>query len=343
MSSIATEGPRAERRAKDGRIRSPPSGRGGRTSPGRLCGFACAKGISRKVFPMGVRRVFAIACASLIFLAGVSASPVHATVGALKWDEDGEAEVEAPPFVFSFSFENINKPSEIRQDQVVRLGVSVTPNSSVCEATLLVTPTLDGSPSGSAMVLIDGDYDYFDDEVTVRFPVRSRGAYGINIEGSFNGGGPSCWSEIGAPEPYAASIELFTLTKAPPKPESTKKVSITSTGPRTLVANTRGRSPSIRITFTVKDPDKRKLLHSICMKDTYDCWFEDSAMAPRSFMRKTPTGWIRTWDFYWERASPSSCLSYYWNQPDVSVILVVSNADGKVVGRKKHTVKLTCR
>lgn len=292
---------------------------------------------------MGVKRAFAVACSFLFFLAVATVPPAHAAVGALKWDENGEAEVEAPPFVFSFLFENINKPSEIRQDQVVRLGVSVEPNASVCEATLLGTPTLDGSPVGSAMVLIDGENDYFDDEVTVRFPVRSPGVYGIRIEGSFNGGGPSCWSGMGATEPYATSIGLFTLTKAPPKPESTKKVTITSTGPRTLVANTRAKSPSIRITFTVRDPDKRKLLHSICMEDTYDCWFEDSSMVPRSYMKKTATGWIRTWDFYWERTSPSSCLSYYWNQPDVSVILVVSNADGKVVGRKKHTVKLTCR
>jgi hypothetical protein len=292
---------------------------------------------------MGARKVFLIISSLAIGASFLGAAPASAAAPSLKWDEDGEAAVEAPPFVFDFVLENVNKPAEIRKDQVVRLGVSVAPNASVCESTLLGTPTFNGAPIASAIVLISGESDDYDDDVTVRFPVRSRGTYGLNIEGSFNLGGPSCWRGIGAAEPYAASIELFSLAKDPPKPESTKKVTITSSGPRTLVANTRSRSRSIRITFTVKDPDKRNLLHSICMKDTYDCWFDDDPMVQRSYMRKTSTGWIRTWDFYWERTSPSTCFSYYWNQPDVSVILVVSNAEGKVVGRKKHTVKLTCR
>jgi len=292
---------------------------------------------------MGARRALSVVIGLIVAASWLGVPAASAAAPSLKWDEDGEAIVDAPPFIFEFMLENVNKPSEIRKDQVVRLGVTVDSELNVCEATLLGTPTLNGEPISSAIVLVQGEMYDFDDDVTVRFPVRSRGTYGLNIEGSFNAGNPSCWRGVGAAEAYAASIELFTLVKDPPKPESTKKVTITSTGPHTLVASTRSRSRSIRITFTVKDPDKRNLLHSICMKDTYDCWIDDDPMVQRSYMKKTPTGWIRTWDFYWERSSPSSCLSYYWNQPDVSVILVVSNAEGKVVGRKKHSVKLTCR
>lgn len=294
---------------------------------------------------MGVSHHLGIGSAGLMALALFSAPIAQAAAPAVKWD-DGEAAVEAPPFEFDFTMWNVDKPSEIRRGQTARLGVEVSFGLDVCEATLLGTPTLDGNPLGTAVVLVDGDSDYgLDyDDVTVRFPVRTKGTYALSISGAFSQANPTCFRSPGPSQPYEATIELFTLAKDPPDPASTKKVSITSSGPRTLVANTRGRSPAIRIIFEIKDPEKRKeLLHSICMRDTSDCWFEDSPLKPRSYMRKTANGWVRTWDFYWERTSPSTCFSYAWNQPDVSVIMVVSNADGKVVGRKKHTVKLTCR
>jgi len=293
---------------------------------------------------MGVHR-FLTAIGGTVALTLLLAPLAQAAAPALKWDE-GEAEVDAPPFEFGFTLGSFDKPAEIRRGQTVRLGVGVYFEDNVCAATLLATPTLDGNPLSTAVVLIDGesDDDLYDDDVTVRFPVRSKGTYALSIQGVFTRGNPTCFRSPGPSQPYEATIELFTLTKDPPEPASTKKVAITSSGPRTLVANTRGRSPAIRVTFDIKDPEKRKeLLHSICMRDTSDCWFEDAPLKPKSYMRKTANGWVRTWDFYWERTSPSTCFSYAWNQPDVSVIMVVSNADGKVIGRKKHTVKLTCR
>jgi len=292
---------------------------------------------------MGDHRFLSLGLAFAVALSIASAPLAQAAAPSLRWD-DGEAEVEAPPFEFEFTLENFNKPSEIRRGQTVRLSIGVSYGFEVCGATLLGTPTLDGNPLGSAVVLIASDSDDDYDDTTVRFPVQTKGTYALSISGAFSQANPTCFRSPGASQPYEATIELFTLSKDPPDPASTKKVSITSSGPRTLVANTRGRSPAIRVTFDIKDPEKRKeLLHSICMRDTSDCWFEDSPLKPRSYMRKTANGWVRTWDFYWERTSPSSCFSYAWNQPDVSVIMVVSNADGKVVGRKKHTVKLTCR
>lgn len=293
---------------------------------------------------MGVRSIgFSLVGLALLAASGLVAVPAHAALPSVKWDEDGMAWVEAPPFEFEFELENVTNPSQIRRGQVVRLSIGVVGDADLCETVLIARPTLNGEPNGDPVALVSDEWD-FDEYVTVRFPVNTRGTYAVTIEGALSRPNPNCFSAPGASEPYSASIEMFTLAEDPPAPQSTKKLVITSSGPRTLVANTRGRAPSIRITYTIKDSEKRAgLLHSICMRDTDDCWFEDAKMTKKSYMRKTSTGWVRTWDYYWERVSPSTCVSYYWNQPDVSVLLVVSNADGKVIGRKKHTVKLTCR
>lgn len=251
------------------------------------------------------------------------------------------AEIVAPPFTFSLELSDYSSPREIVQRGIVRVDLGATVAEEACSATIMATPTLDGVAIGTPVSL--DAVDAFD-AVTLRVPVDMAGSYGLQIDGSVQSGSASCLGSQTTSTPYATSFELFRIDADLPGPASTHRVAITSSGPHTLVANTWGKSGSIRITFDIRDPEKRTdLVHSICMEDVYDCWFEDAAIRPKSYIRRTSSGWIRTWDFWWERTSPSDCVSYYWNQPDVSVILVVSNRDGKTLGRKKHTVKLTCR
>jgi hypothetical protein len=266
----------------------------------------------------------------------------HALQPNVRWDY-GSAEIEAPPFLVSLDLPDYSKPSQFRRGAVVRVDVEVETESDVCEWNLVITPTLNDNPIGAPIVLVgEGSYDF--DDGTVRLSVNSAGTYALRLEGAVRTPTPLCREGSSVVTPYLTSIELFTFDQAPPNPASTAKVAITSSGPHTLVANTRSRSRQIGLTFRITDPQKRKdLFYSICMRDTSDCWIEDAKLVPGAATKRTSTGWIRTWGFWWERSSPSSCASYYWRQPDVSVILVVSNADGKVVGRKKHGVKLTCR
>jgi hypothetical protein len=266
----------------------------------------------------------------------------HGVQPSVRWDV-GFAEVDAPPFLISLDLTDYSKPSQIRRGKVVRVDVEVETESDVCEWNLMVTPTLNDVPIGSPIVLV-GQGSYDGDEGTVRFTVESKGTYALRLEGAIRTPTPACREGLSVVNPYLTTIELFTFDQPPPMPASTAKVTITSSGPNTLVASTRSRSGQIGLTFTIKDPQQRKdLLYSICMRDTSDCWIEDAALIPGASTKRTPTAWTRTWGFWWERSSPSSCVSYYWNQPDVSVLMVVSNADGKVIGRKKHSVKLTCR
>lgn len=280
-----------------------------------------------------------VAAAALV--GGLLTQPASAAVQGVKWDSDGTAEIIAPPFTFGLELTDYSSPAEITREQVVRVDLSVETNVDACSATIKATPTRDGLPIGEPAFLDALDsYDY----VTLRFPVDAAGSYALQIEGSIETGEYLCQPSSITSTPYSTSIELFTMASALPGPASTRRVTITSSGPHTLIANTWGKSQPIRITFSIKDPERRNdLVHSICMQDTSDCWFEDARIVKRSYIRKTPTGWVRTWDFWWERSSPSDCLAYYWDQPDVSVILVVSNRDGKELGRKRHTVKLTCR
>jgi hypothetical protein len=278
---------------------------------------------------------------AIAVIGAVLAAPADATAPGIRWDSDGTAEIVAPPFTFGLELTDYSSPAEITQRQVVRVDLSAETDVDACTATIRATPTLDGVPIGEPAYLDAVDsYDY----VTLRFPVDAPGSYALQIEGSVETGSYLCLSGPTTSTPYSTSIELFRLDSALPGPASTRRVTITSSGPHTLVANTWSKSQPIRITYTIKDPERRNdLLHSICMQDTSDCWFEDARIVKRSYIRKTATGWVRTWDFWWERSSPSDCLAYYWDQPDVSVILIVSNRDGKELGRKRHTVKLTCR
>lgn len=282
----------------------------------------------------------AIALVSAAMLGGTVVAPAQAAVPDLRWDSDGMAEVSAPPFTFGFELTDYSDPSEIDERTTVRVELSAEVDGLPCAATVKATPLQDGVPVGEPAYLDATDYDY----VSLAFPVVTAGTYSVQIDASVENGSPVCLPGSTVVTPYATTIDLFTIPEDLPGPASTRRVTITSSGSHTLVANTWSRSPSIRITFTIKDPEKRTdLLHSICMQDTYDCWFEDAALKPKPWTKKTATGWTRTWDFWWERSSPADCVDYYWNQPDVSVILVVSNRDGKVIGRKKHVVKLTCR
>lgn len=279
---------------------------------------------------------------SVGLLGGLFAAPARAAAPGIVWDSDGMAEVAAPPFTFSLELADYSSPKEIDRESEVRVDLSAELDIEVCSATVRATPLKDGIPVGEPAYLDATDsFDY----VSVWFPVDSPGSYALQIDASYETS-PSFLCSAGTltSTPYATTFELFRIEKAFPPPPSTRKVAITSAGSHTLVANTWSRSAPIRITFTIRDPEKRTdLLHSICMQDTYDCWFDDAALKPKPWTKKTATGWTRTWDFWWERSSPAECVDYYWNQPDVSVILVVSNRDGKVLGRKKHVVKLTCR
>lgn len=268
--------------------------------------------------------------------------PVHASQDGVRWDSDGMATVSAPPFTFNLELSDFTSPADITKRQIVDVAVSAEVDVDACQAPVKFTPTLDGQPIGPSEYL--DAVDSYGDYVSVRVPVAAAGTYGVQIEASVETGSPYCSLGATTTNPYSASIDLFTLPAPLPGPASTRAVSITSSGVHTLAANTWSRSRPIRITFTIKDPERRgDLLHSICMQDTSDCWFEDAQLKPQSYIHRTASGWVRTWDFWWERASPSECVSYYWDQPDVSVILIVSNRDGRVLGRKKHSVKLTCR
>lgn len=292
----------------------------------------------------GARRVRQVMAGllSVGLLGGILVAPAHAAAPAIAWDSDGMAEIAAPPFTFTLELADYSSPKEIDREGDVRVDLSAALDIDACSATVRATPLKDGVPVGEPAYLDATDsYDY----VSVWFPVDSPGTYALQIDASYETS-PSflCSAGTVTSTPYATTFDLFRIDRELPGPPSSRKVTITSSGSHTLVANTWSRSPSIRITFTIKDPEKRTdLLHSICMQDTYDCWFEDVALKPKPWTKKTSTGWTRTWDFWWERSSPAQCLGYYWNQPDVSVILVVSNRDGKVLGRKKHVVKLTCR
>ncbi len=281
-----------------------------------------------------------VSCVSLVF--GLYLPSAQATLQSIRWDSEGFAEISAPPFTFSFELPDYSNPSEIDREGTVRVDLSAEIDVEVCAATIKATPLRDGIPVGDSAFLDATETFEF---VAVWFPVISTPAkYEILIDASYETTSSTlCFSGMRVSTPFTTTIGLFEINKPLPGPPSTRPVTVTSSGPHTLVANTRGKSRPIPIIFTVKDPEKRSdLFQSICMGDVYDCWFEDSILKASSSTQRTATGWTRTWGFWWERASPSSCVNYYWNQPDVSVILLISNSDGKILGRKKHVVKLTC-
>lgn len=283
-----------------------------------------------------------VSCVMLSLVIG--GAPAEAVRPAVIWDSTGSAEIEAPPFILEFEFADYTKPSQIRTGALVHLDVyAEIDDSEVCGWQLTVTALHDGEPVGTPVNLSGEDY-FDDDDGTLRIPVERKGTYTAQVEGFVFVKTPGCYEGGSTRRVYQTSIELFDLKQNPEPAASKAKVIISSSGSHTLYASTRGRSSSIRIIYTITDKENReKLNYSICMDDEWDCWFEDSQLKPSSSVRKTSTGWIKTWDYYWERVSPSTCFSYYWNEPTVSVLLIVSNADGKNIGRKKHYVRLTCR
>jgi len=271
----------------------------------------------------------------------LTSSPAAVAQTSVKWDSGGFAEIDSAPFTWGLELVDYDSPKEITKQQYVEVEVSVKTASEPCMADLVVIPFRNGVPVGDSEV-IDASDSY--NVVSVLMPVNAAGTYQLQITGSVTTGNPFCFTGDQVTVPYLALIDLFTLAKNLPGPASKSKVVISSSGPNTLVANTRAKSSPIAIRFTVTDNKKRRdLLYSICMTDIWDCWIEDAKLAKKSNIRKTANGWIVDWGFWWERTSPSSCLTYRWQQPDVSVILSISNPDGKVIGRKKQSVKLTCR
>ncbi len=269
-------------------------------------------------------------------------SPASALAPSITWDDEGFASVSAGPLTFDMELVEFSSPKEIRKRQEVDVDIEVSSDASslVCDTNLAAIPLFNGTPIAAGVQLTSSS-DY--ESTTVSFPVSKKGTYAVRIEGSLIQSNSYCYSENYL-VPFSTTIDLFTIDEDLPGPASKKKVQISSTGPHTLVANTYRKSSSIRITYYIKDKEKRKdLVHSMCMEDVYDCWFEDLPLKKSKSVKKTSTGWTKTWDFWWERSSPSQCSSYYWQQPDVSAILVVKNRDGVTVGRKKHRVKLTCR
>lgn len=295
-----------------------------------------------RIAAQGSRRMRLIGMVGAVGVAAslMAAGSAQAAVPSLSWGGEGYAEVTVGPLTFDFELLDFSGPDEITRRQSVDIEVGVSGDTTVCSSSLAAIPLLDAVPlvAGVALPSTD-DFDY----ATVSIPVAARGTYQLRIEGTVSQGS-SCYFGTPAVVPFSTTIDLFSIDKDLPGPASTAKVTISSSGPNTLVASTYRKSSPIPIRFTVRDPQKRKdLLYSMCMGDTYDCWFEDAAVKPSSTITRTSTGWVKDWGFWWERASPSSCLSYYWQQPDVSVIMVVSNRDGRVIGRKKHSVRLTCR
>ena len=291
---------------------------------------------------MTIRKPIAlVAAAALLTSTFVAVNPAHAVVPTVKWDDGGMAEVVAPPLTWELELTEFSNPREITQRQIVEVDVSLVDEIEACSAELVMIPQRDGVPIGDPVAIDAGEYYAYE---SVYVPVNVAGTYQIAITGNIVTANPYCF--IGSPlsTPYAITIDLFTIEQDIPGPAGREKVQVSSSGVHTLTANTQSKSRSIRITFDVRDPEKRSnLLYRICVKDSYDCWFEDAPLRKRSNIKKTSEGWRVTWDFYWERSSPSDCLSYYWRQPDVGVVLVVSNRDGRQVGRKKHGVRLTCR
>lgn len=288
----------------------------------------------------GRRLLLGCFAALLAWQLAVLGTYAHAAQPRVIWDDVGAAEVSAPPFAFSLELSDFTSPREITYRQDVDLEFSAEVPFAACSATVRATPTLNGTVIGEPAYV---DAAGFGDTVVLRFPVASAGTYALAIEASVETSeGPCSFGVVSTP--FATTIELFKMEQGLPGPASREKVAIASSGPHTLVARTGSRSATIPIRFTITDQQKRRdLLHSICLQDTSDCWIEDEPLSGSSWARRTPTGWTRDWGFWWERTSPSDCLSYYWSQPDVSVIIVISNRDGKRVGIKRHAVKLTCR
>lgn len=282
--------------------------------------------------------VGAIALAASAFSLAPS---TQAAQPSIKWDGGGMADISAPPFTWELELTDYTNPKEITKREKVEVEVELDTDIEPCSANLNLIPMRDGAPIGPP-VPIDGAELYAYESVYL--PVNVAGTYQLAIQGSIVEADLFCSSSNTTTTPYNVTIDLFTIAEDLPGPASRKKVKVTSSGPSTLVASTRSKSPTIRITFDIKDPEDRDdLLYRICMNDSYDCWFDDANIRKKSNIKKTADGWQITWRYWWERSSPSDCLSYYWQQPKVSVLLLVSNRDGRQIGRKKHGVRLTCR
>lgn len=287
-----------------------------------------------------VRLVTGFCAAALAF--GISISGASAAAPGVRWDSDGMSEVEAPPFLFSLELTDYTSPAQIDREVDVRVDFSAEVTIDVCSATVKAMPLRDGLPVGEpAYIDAEESWDY----VAVWVPViDATASYALQIEASYETSTSYlCSPDSTTSTPYAATIDLFQITAPLPGPPSTTPVTITSSGPNTLVANPYRKSRPIQITFTVKDPERRTdLLESICMKDLSDCWIEDEKVKNKSWSKRNSAGWVRQWGFWWERAGILDCYSYAAARPNVSVIYAVSNSDGKILGKKKHPVRLTC-
>lgn len=286
-------------------------------------------------------RLGAVTVAAALALS-ISIPAASAAAPSLRWDSDGMAEVEAPPFLFSLELTDYTSPTEIDREGDVRVDISAEVTIDVCSATVKATPLRDGLPVGEpAYIDAEESWDY----VAVWVPVvDATASYALQIEASYETSTSYfCSPSSITSTPYATTIDLFQITAPLPGPPSTTPVTITSSGPNTLVANPYRKSRPIQITFTVKDPERRTdLLESICMKDLSDCWIEDEKVKDKSWSKRNSTGWVRQWGFWWERAGILDCYSYAATRPNVSVIYAVSNSDGKILGKAKHPVRLTC-
>lgn len=275
-------------------------------------------------------------------------SPTHALAPHIKWDRNGEADIPVGPLNLQMFLYDYNSPSQIKTQQTVRVNVEIDDMEPGClwEDSALLQPLLNGELIGDVVEMDTS----FNAEAVVRIPVNAKGEYSLRFGAVYTtrppGDSPYASCRAGSePLTLLTDIPLFQIDTKLDPPASTKKAKISSSGPNWLVSNTRSRSRAIPITWQIKDKEKRKYLYySICQRDsTFDCWVDKAPVEKSASMKKTKSGWQKTWLYWFEREKPSECIDSYLNEPDVSVTLRLYNAELKFIGKKKHKVRLTCR
>jgi hypothetical protein len=250
---------------------------------------------------------------------------------------------------------DFNGPTDIRQQD--RVALTVTPSTaddSICIQPLAFTVLIDGAPT-----IAHGYYDPdTDDNAAFTTQPITAGRYELSIQGSYGTGG-SYGSNCTGTAPYAATVPLFLIPTTRPVRASTAAVEITNTGRHFVVASSRYRTPAYAITYNVKDRQHRAATYSVCLfndDDGYsrgdditdaassdDCYGGPWPLARTSAITRTSSGWTLSWGQWWNRLSPSTCASWYWNEPQGSIQMLVANADGIIIGTRRHMITLSCR
>jgi len=282
----------------------------------------------------------------------------NAVQPSAKWDEARYTHTEGP-FRVDFALDGYAKPSQIAFGEQVTLGVDTWKRSGeeACTAEFTATVLRDGVPITAPKRVAVDQFDF----TNVPFPAEGPGRYTMTIQGTRTSDDvfDDNWCET--PIPYSTTAQLFTLKKSGAGKSDKTRVKVKSSGGRWITASTRGKSPTLPISFTVKSKKSQDdLLYTICLHDgeyefhgvgtnlydenyTSDCYFKLSKMRPTSTLTKTASGWQKKWGLWWERTKPSTCISYYLNEPKAHVMMYVTSTDGQILGRKKHSVKISCR